>query len=155
MKTSIEMIDGGIDEEIRRFAQECVADVILKYIGFAIDPATFCETLEVYAKDPEKLFLIARVGEKAVGTFLGEIKNYPFTKNKIAVELYFRVSEEFRGQGISKFLIKEFETWAKDKGCRFAICGVNEFSSHATQGANQRLVNENYHLYGKEYFKEL
>jgi GNAT superfamily N-acetyltransferase len=155
MHFSVEKIEGAIDQEMSQFAKECIDDALLKYMGFQIDPLTFVTTLETYAKDHDKVFFIARANGKVIGVFFGEAKNIPFTNHLMAVELYFRVSEEYRGQGVGKCLIMGFEAWAKGKGCEISVCGVNQFTSSATKDANRRLARDGYRLYVNEYFKVL
>lgn len=155
MIIQIENIEGGIDESIITFAKECIEDTRFADAGFKIDPGIFSDTLQIFANDPEKVFFIARVDGKAVGVFLGEIRNYPFTNVRIAVELYFRVSDEYRGKGIFTHLLKYYEDWARNKGCKFSVCGVNIFSSHGHAAAAGILERDDYQYFGSEYFKEL
>ncbi len=155
MNFKIEMIEGDIDSSFGEFAKVCIHDTKLKHLGIAIDPKVIADTLSLFAKDSEKVFLLAKVDEKTVGIFLGGLGKYPFTEEKMASELYFNVLPEYRGNGIGQYLIKDFEIWAKQRGCRFIISRVNELASSDSDSANRRLDRDGFMKFSTDYFKEI
>lgn len=155
MTLKIEIVDGEIDPDFTDFAKACIKDAVLKHFSIPIDPAAIADTLHFFANDPDHIFMVAKMDGKVVGTILGQIKLYPFTKERFAVEDYLNVLEEYRGRDVGKYLLKNFELWARQRGCRFVVFGVNQLATHDPDRGNRFLKHASYHHYETAYFKEL
>ncbi len=155
MIVTIEKVQGHVGESWTEYALKCLQDGSFRSFGGGFDAEVVCETLRQYSNDDDKCFFVAKVNDKVIGAFLGEYKCLPFSTWPIAVELYFSVLPDFRGHGISQSLIKCFSEWAKLKGCKFLVCGVNCFSSSDTEQARIRLAKEGFKPFGFEYYREL
>lgn len=163
LNLKIEKIEKNLPANFIPFAMRCVKDSQVKILGESLDADLLTETIYQYTNSQDKAFFVASVEslqgivlkESIVGCFLGESKLYPFSKIPIAVELYFSVLVEYRGMGIYKLLLKNFSEWGQSQGCRFLICGVNNFSSSSTEGAVNRLKKDGFLPFGQEFYKEL
>ena len=62
------------------------------------------------------LLLVYEIEGEAVGFFLGAVFEPLFSKDLLAVEMFWWVEEDYRGNRQSLGLLKTFEDWAKEKG---------------------------------------
>jgi len=155
MNIKILRIKDKVSQEITDFILKLISDSQVRILGETLDPHVMTETVYQYITSEDKVFFIAMVDDRIVGCFLGESKFYPFSKIPISVELYFSVLKEYRGLGIFKWMLNEFEAWSIERGCRFMICGVNYFSSSSAEQAIERLQKEGFIHFGKEFYREL
>lgn len=76
----------------------------------------FAQSFLSIVNNPAYYYLIATIDDEAVGFFLGGIISPFFSDDVIAVEMFWWVAEEFRGQNVAMPMLKMFETWAKQSG---------------------------------------
>lgn len=66
----------------------------------------------------ESICLVYEVDGIPRGVFVGTATNYPSGPVRLAIEVVFWVSPQHRGSAWLR-IMREFEAWAKDKGCAF------------------------------------
>lgn len=76
----------------------------------------FAQSFLSIVNNPAYYYLIATKDDEAVGFFLGGIISPFFSDDVIAVEMFWWVAEEFRGQNVAMPMLNMFETWAKQSG---------------------------------------
>ena len=76
----------------------------------------FAQSFLSIVNNPSYYYLIATKDGEAVGFFLGGIISPLFSDDVLAVEMFWWVTEEFRGQNVAIPMLKMFEAWAKQSG---------------------------------------
>jgi GNAT superfamily N-acetyltransferase len=137
------------------YFQVCVDDSLVRQLGGSIDPRAVSAMTATYTTEPDKVIFIAEQDDEVVGIFWGEWKFYPFTYIKTAFECYFSVHTDHRGRGIGQKLVREFELWAIEKGCKIISCDVNNFSSGGSDKAKDRLRKDGYLDFGSQFMKRI
>lgn len=90
------------------------------YANVKIDSENLLSVIENFDQENSKFFFMYN-GEDIVGFLAGVVtEQHPLWHGvKIASELFWYVHPDHRGSKSSVKLIKEYETWAKDKGCTY------------------------------------
>lgn len=71
-----------------------------------------------HLSSPESICIIYEVDGEPRGVFVGAATNYPSGPVRLAIEVVFWVSPQYRGSAWLR-IMREFKSWAKDKGCAF------------------------------------
>lgn len=124
---------------IERLDEAGVEDILLYDggNGWMRDRATWEVRLRA-AMDGERVVLVARVEGQAAGygSLLWRSQYRPFSEAGIPEIHDLVVAQAFRGQGIARRMITEFERLARGRGCDVIGIGVGLYSDY---GAAQRL----------------
>lgn len=109
---------------IRDAVYEDVADLVElgirfiesgKYKGkLTVDPETLANTMFALIDSPQGLLLVNEKGGRRIGMFGGIISFSPFSGEQVAMELFWYVEPESRGDGVR--LLRRAEQWAKSLG---------------------------------------
>lgn len=85
---------------------------------FEFDSAMAERQWMTHLASTESICLVHDVGGEPRGVFVGAATNYPSGPVRLAIEVVFWVSPQYRGSAWLR-IMREFESWAKDKGCAF------------------------------------
>lgn len=144
---------------IREATKEDVLDLLVLFKQFSkesgykykLDMVTLKENLELAVEAPNFLLSVLEVDGEIVGSLVGAVTTPLFSKDKTATELAWFVEESHRGSSGSLRLIKNYENWAKDKGCKF----VTMVDIDSLNNLEQVYKRVGYTLTEKTYVKEL
>jgi len=103
-------------------------------------------------KDSDFFLMLLRDEEKILGMLGGAITTPPFSNTKFAIEIIWYVRPQYRGNIKAVKLVKEFETWAKEKGAKY-IAMVSQMNSDVDPGPLYERLG--YKLSEKTYAKRL
>ena len=117
----------------KQFAREA------KQNGYNItfDTVKFTDSFSKVIDNPDYFYYLAEVNKEVVGFFLGAVFKPLFSEDILAVEMFWWLEKEYRGNKVALKMLKSFETWAKE-------AGASEVSVSDLQGL-QSLDN----LYGR------
>lgn len=85
---------------------------------FEFDAAMAERQFTTHLASPESICLVYEADNEPRGIFVGVATNYPSGPVKLAIEVVFWVSPQYRGSAWIR-IMREFETWAADNGCAF------------------------------------
>jgi hypothetical protein len=85
---------------------------------FEFDAAMAERQWMTHLASSESICLVYEAGGEPRGVFVGAATNYPGGPVRLAIEVVFWVSPQHRGSAWLR-IMREFETWAKDKCCAF------------------------------------
>lgn len=85
---------------------------------FEFDVAMAERQWNAHLASEESICLVYDVDGVPRGVFVGAATNYPSGPVRLAIEVVFWVSPQYRGSAWIR-IMREFEAWAKAKGCAF------------------------------------
>ena len=85
---------------------------------FEFSPEMAERQWNAHLTSPDSICLVYEVGGEPRGVFVGAATNYPSGPVRLAIEVVFWVSPQYRGSAWLR-IMREFEAWAKDNGCAF------------------------------------
>jgi len=119
------------DLNFAEFVKDAILETKYSDVGIRFKPAIISkEFIEAIENDSKVVFACIDHG-KIAGILLGSIGNVIFSDTPIAEQLYVRVSESHRGNGIYKNLLIMFISWAKRKSCQMVLVGSHYHTSSA------------------------
>lgn len=85
---------------------------------FEFDAAMAERQWNAHLASAESICLVHEVDGVPRGVFVGAATNYPSGPVRLALEVVFWVTPQYRGSAWLR-IMREFEAWAKRKGCAF------------------------------------
>jgi GNAT superfamily N-acetyltransferase len=149
----IEEFSGKVDQGFIAYAMQAISGSKVEQIGASVHISSIARIIGDYVFDPMKVAFIAKVDGNVVGFFLGHANDFHFTDTLVAHETYQWVLPEYRKRGIGAKMLKRFEHWAKEKGCRAISFGVDTTVDADVLSAEKMLLSSGYSLFEKRFRK--
>lgn len=123
------------------------------FVGVGFDTEKVLRLFNWYMTHPDTNFAMVLEDEEhgVVGALFGYITEYYFSRDKIACDLAWYVSPEFRGNMGSLKLLQGFQDWAKERGAMEVRIGISsrispERTAKALEFCGYTFVGSNYKL---------